>query len=527
MLVIGTPVDEHLNPSFTGIQRAIDSCIDHLRDGQILILRSTVFPGISEHIQRYLDGKGLDIRVAFCPERVAQGYAIEEFSALPADRQRVRRRDPRSRCKRAVRAVLLRVRRDDACRGRAVQADDQLVAVHPVRDGQPVLHDRERSTAWTSTASSTAAATSTRGWPACPAAASRPGRACSRTRCSSPRSATTTSCSATPRCSINEGLPSAHGRAGAAQAGRPRQAHVRHPRHGVQGGQRRPARVAELQAAQARSARGGRGALHRPVHRGTRGSFPLERGRSAEADMLFVGAAAPRRTGSSGSPPSKPVVDIWNSTGQGPCARREDPGHRLGRLHRRLLVEELLDARPRGRRPRQLLEVRPGRAELSTPSPLPLRRRATPRTSACSTELLADCDHFVAGAAIIGGIALFHEPPTTCSPRTSGSPPPPSTPRSRPTGAGRLQKITVHLVVDGLRERRRLPDARGRAARAARRRESRTASRSWPPSTSRRAPGSSTGCRTRSAGRSTASASARSGARCATGRPLAATSGWR
>jgi UDP-N-acetyl-D-mannosaminuronic acid dehydrogenase len=83
VLVIGTPVDEHLNPSFTGIQRAIDSCIDHLRDGQVLILRSTVFPGISEHMQRYLDQKGLDIRVAFCPERVTQGYAIEEFSRYP------------------------------------------------------------------------------------------------------------------------------------------------------------------------------------------------------------------------------------------------------------------------------------------------------------------------------------------------------------------------------------------------------------------------------------------------------------
>ena len=34
---------------------------------------------------------------------------------------------------------------------------------------------------------------------------------------------------------------------------------------------------------------------------------------------------------------------------------------------------------------------------------------ATPRTSALLKSLLADCDHFVAGAAIIGGITLFHE----------------------------------------------------------------------------------------------------------------------
>jgi UDP-N-acetyl-D-mannosaminuronic acid dehydrogenase len=83
ILVIGTPVDEHLNPSFTGIQRALDACASHLRDGQILVLRSTVFPGISEHIQRHVRALGLDIRIAFCPERVTQGHAIEELARYP------------------------------------------------------------------------------------------------------------------------------------------------------------------------------------------------------------------------------------------------------------------------------------------------------------------------------------------------------------------------------------------------------------------------------------------------------------
>ena len=83
VLVIGTPVDQHLTPSFTGMNRAIDACADHLRDGQILILRSTIFPGISEHIQKNLKGRGLDIRVAFCPERVAQGHSLREIRQLP------------------------------------------------------------------------------------------------------------------------------------------------------------------------------------------------------------------------------------------------------------------------------------------------------------------------------------------------------------------------------------------------------------------------------------------------------------
>src|ERR1700759_1452478 len=67
VLIIGTPVDEHLNPTFNAIHRAIDGCTKHLRNGQTMILRSTVFPGITEHIRHYVAEKGLKIDVAFCP----------------------------------------------------------------------------------------------------------------------------------------------------------------------------------------------------------------------------------------------------------------------------------------------------------------------------------------------------------------------------------------------------------------------------------------------------------------------------
>ncbi len=83
VLVIGTPVDQHLTPSFTGLDRAIEACASSLRAGQILILRSTIFPGISEHIQKNLSARGLDITVAFCPERVAQGQSLREIRQLP------------------------------------------------------------------------------------------------------------------------------------------------------------------------------------------------------------------------------------------------------------------------------------------------------------------------------------------------------------------------------------------------------------------------------------------------------------
>jgi len=45
VVVIGTPVDEHLNPDQTAIPRALGVCSEHFGDGQLLVLRSTVYPG--------------------------------------------------------------------------------------------------------------------------------------------------------------------------------------------------------------------------------------------------------------------------------------------------------------------------------------------------------------------------------------------------------------------------------------------------------------------------------------------------
>ena len=44
VVVIGTPVDDHLDPNRTAITQALGECAPYLRDGQLLVLRSTVFP---------------------------------------------------------------------------------------------------------------------------------------------------------------------------------------------------------------------------------------------------------------------------------------------------------------------------------------------------------------------------------------------------------------------------------------------------------------------------------------------------
>jgi UDP-N-acetyl-D-mannosaminuronic acid dehydrogenase len=83
LVVIGTPVDEHLNPTFLAIRRFFDAVLPHLRDGQCVVLRSTVFPGTTEKVGQVIAGTGRNVSVAFCPERVAEGRAMEELRVLP------------------------------------------------------------------------------------------------------------------------------------------------------------------------------------------------------------------------------------------------------------------------------------------------------------------------------------------------------------------------------------------------------------------------------------------------------------
>ncbi len=81
--MVGTPVDGHLNPDPQVVPRAIRTFSDHLVDGQLLILRSTVYPGVTALVEKLISEIGRDIQVAFCPERIAEGRAMTELFELP------------------------------------------------------------------------------------------------------------------------------------------------------------------------------------------------------------------------------------------------------------------------------------------------------------------------------------------------------------------------------------------------------------------------------------------------------------
>ncbi len=83
IVTIGTPVDEFLNPERHIILNCIDNLLPHLGDGQLLVLRSTLYPGTTDGVLAHLKRKQRDLKVAFCPERIVQGYGIEELNRMP------------------------------------------------------------------------------------------------------------------------------------------------------------------------------------------------------------------------------------------------------------------------------------------------------------------------------------------------------------------------------------------------------------------------------------------------------------
>jgi UDP-N-acetyl-D-mannosaminuronic acid dehydrogenase len=83
IVVVGTPIDEHLNPVPQAVPKAVAAVGEHLRDGQLLVLRSTLYPGVTALVERLVAGMGKDVDVAFCPERIAEGKAMTELFELP------------------------------------------------------------------------------------------------------------------------------------------------------------------------------------------------------------------------------------------------------------------------------------------------------------------------------------------------------------------------------------------------------------------------------------------------------------
>ncbi|MEA3503105.1 MAG: nucleotide sugar dehydrogenase, partial [Actinomycetota bacterium] len=83
VIVVGTPVDERLTPDPFAVTETVKALGPYLRSGQLLVLRSTVYPGVTRMVESVIGDMEIDIDVVFCPERIAEGQALVELRALP------------------------------------------------------------------------------------------------------------------------------------------------------------------------------------------------------------------------------------------------------------------------------------------------------------------------------------------------------------------------------------------------------------------------------------------------------------
>jgi len=88
VITLGTPSFAHIEIDLRQIQSVLDDLLPVLREGQLLVLRSTIAPRTTDFVAGYLrKHRGLEageqVFVAHVPERIAAGRFFEEIGTLP------------------------------------------------------------------------------------------------------------------------------------------------------------------------------------------------------------------------------------------------------------------------------------------------------------------------------------------------------------------------------------------------------------------------------------------------------------
>ena len=88
VLTLGTPAHVHIEIDMSQIKQVVDDLLPVLREGQSLILRSTVAPGTTEWVAGYIEQRrgfhvGENLFVSHVPERIAENHFLEEIATLP------------------------------------------------------------------------------------------------------------------------------------------------------------------------------------------------------------------------------------------------------------------------------------------------------------------------------------------------------------------------------------------------------------------------------------------------------------
>lgn len=87
IITVGTDLNEDERPDFSTLVKLFNEIMPFIKKNHNIILRSTVAPGTSIHIFEKIKQKtgfsGNDFFMSYCPERIAEGKALEEIKVLP------------------------------------------------------------------------------------------------------------------------------------------------------------------------------------------------------------------------------------------------------------------------------------------------------------------------------------------------------------------------------------------------------------------------------------------------------------
>jgi len=81
IVCIGTPINKQLNPSLRSFISFFYRLRKFLKKNQIVIIRSSIYPGICDKIYKIIGNKCKNL--SYCPERIVQGKSIIELPKLP------------------------------------------------------------------------------------------------------------------------------------------------------------------------------------------------------------------------------------------------------------------------------------------------------------------------------------------------------------------------------------------------------------------------------------------------------------
>ena len=80
IICLGTPIDNKLKPKIKDFLKFFHLLKKYINKDQIIIIRSSVYPGISEKVYKIIKNKNKNL--SYCPERIVQGKSLIELPKI-------------------------------------------------------------------------------------------------------------------------------------------------------------------------------------------------------------------------------------------------------------------------------------------------------------------------------------------------------------------------------------------------------------------------------------------------------------